>query len=110
VTYEYRLIITNPGISNGITNFPPQILSSDWYQQVLLGVFPELNGSTTSRTVLRKLFNSVELLENFLVETKLNSPELLAVLAEWKTEYNITLSERIEELPEYTPTNPKIFD
>ena len=110
--YEYRMVIDNPAKVNGVENFPPQVVYSDWYQK-MTAIFPALANRTPTNNnilLLRKLFKTSELLENFLAETKLNDPELLTVLSEWKREYGIIVTERVEEIPEYIPRNPKLLD
>ena len=110
MSYRYVLTIDNPSKLNGVTHFPPQVLYSEWYQTIR-SMFPNIDSSHHATSVkLKKLFPNTELLETFLVETKLSDPALLSAIAEWNREHNITIIEQIFEDPEYIPQNPKLLD
>ena len=106
--YIYRISINNPQIDSGVTNFPPQILASDWANNLLIsmenvgpGKFAGQAGKPISQ--FAKYFFSLEALNTWLTAHQLTDPTLISVLQEWQTTYGITYTEVAQEVPVITP-------
>jgi len=112
--FVYRITMKKTDFAGTI--LPESLIESDWFNQFTFELdTPESgvakvqasNGNFKSLHMF-KYFNSADELESWLVSFQ-PPVELKSLISDWCTTNNIVIQEYFNELPDHTPTAPKIF-
>jgi hypothetical protein len=103
----YIIKINNPAASSdNISNWPPSIETSEWLQRYRTKFISNTGNNNSDRVAY---FTDVTDFETWVNANRLTDATMLAELAEWKSTYNITVTEFFQQVPDYTPSIPGIF-
>lgn len=106
-------VITTRYPDDTVTNYPPQVMDSDWMNQLSIktawSIRPGTVVSGPGTNIRAMWFSSVSEFEDWVNTNRITDPEFIAAIKEWDSIYNISRSESYYELPSYTPTVTGLF-